>query len=196
MSSILLTSTGLSVEHIKTHFIKIVKDPAASSVSIICNACKDGKDNKYARLAQEQFLDLGFQHVNLFNVLTDNLVEIFNSQILYICGGNTFKLMSELYQSQSIPLIYEFALKKDNIILGVSAGSIVLGESLDTTFDENDVGLKNHEGLKLVPFSVIVHFDNTRVSKYQQLSQTKKVKTLTNSQAIFIDSSGEHFIDN
>ncbi len=113
MSSILLTSTGLSVEHIKTHFIKIVKDPAASSVSIICNACKDGKDNKYARLAQEQFLDLGFQHVNLFNVLTDNLVEIFNSQILYICGGNTFKLMSELYQSQSIPLIYEFALKKD-----------------------------------------------------------------------------------
>lgn len=194
MSSILLTSTGLSVEHIKNNFFKIVNEPSASNVSIICNACKDGKENKYAKLAQEQFLNLGFRNVNLCNVLTDNLEDIFDSQVLYICGGNTFKLMAELYQANAISPIYSFSSQEGNIIIGVSAGAIILGECLETTFDENIVELTNLEGLKLVPFSLIVHFDNSREEKYQQLSQHRRIKTLTNTQAILLDSSGEHFI--
>lgn len=194
MSAILLTSIGLSTEKIRASVGQWIQSQATRNVLIMTNACKDGKENQYAKLAKEQLGLLGCTDIQMFDVVTDDLMDIIRAQILYICGGNTFKLMADIHRAQAASVIRDFFHRQNTMIVGVSAGSIVLGQSLETSFDENKAQFPNLDGLKLIPFSIIVHFNDSRMARYQQLSRSQTIKTLVDHQAILIDSNGEHYI--
>ena len=103
---------------------------------------------------------------------------------IFIGGGNTFKLLKMLKDTEAFNNLKEF-LNNNGVIMGASAGALIFGKSIDTclkddlnikTTDENLVELKDTTGFDMINgYSLFVHYQK----KPEQLEQTKeKMKRL------------------
>ena len=79
---------------------------------------------------------------------------------VYIGGGNTFKLLKEIRKTGFDKKLTEHA-KNNGVIYGGSAGAIIMGQSILTSPDKNDVDLTRFGGLNIIKgFSVWCHYEN------------------------------------
>ncbi len=71
--------------------------------------------------------------------------------IIYMIGGNTFYLLKELKEKNLVEKIIQ-AINNGVIYIGSSAGSIILGKTIETAlpYDENWVNLIDFKGLNIV----------------------------------------------
>lgn len=79
---------------------------------------------------------------------------------VFIGGGNTFRLLSEMKSSNFTLQIVDF-LKNDGILYGGSAGAIVCGQTIESALpaDQNTVGLTDLSGLNLFNgFDIWCHY--------------------------------------
>jgi len=79
------------------------------------------------------------------------------SEIVFIGGGNTFRLLHELQKNGLIEPIRR-AVRAGTPYIGSSAGSIVACPSLKTTKDMPVVQPMSFEALGLVPFQISPHY--------------------------------------
>ena len=80
---------------------------------------------------------------------------------VFIGGGNTFKLLNEIQQSDFQGQLRSY-LDAGGVLYGGSAGAIVCGRTIEPAAceDENTVGLKDLSGLNLlVDYDVFCHYD-------------------------------------
>lgn len=78
---------------------------------------------------------------------------------VYIGGGNTFRLLDALRTTGVDRLLCEF-VKDGGTLYGGSAGAIICGETIETTPDENQAGVTDATGLRLLPqVDVWCHYD-------------------------------------
>lgn len=80
---------------------------------------------------------------------------------VFIGGGNTFKLLHEIQQSNFDVQIHSY-LETGGVIYGGSAGAIICGKTIETAIyaDKNQVGINNHSGLNLLNnYDVFCHYD-------------------------------------
>ena len=94
---------------------------------------------------------------------TEELVLAWQSQdngfdIIYMMGGNTFYLLDVIRKTSFDDKIRDF-LSKGKIYIGSSAGSIIIGNTIEAAapFDENNVGMAEFTALKLVDGIVVPH---------------------------------------
>ncbi len=89
--------------------------------------------------------------------------KFFQSDIIYLGGGNTFSLLALLRKLNLRKDLLAF-VEKGGILCGYSAGAIVLTPSIYTATipsleaDENEVKLKNRRGLGLTNFEFTPHY--------------------------------------
>lgn len=79
---------------------------------------------------------------------------------VFIGGGNTFKLLKEIKDSQFDKKLMDY-LNNGGFVYGTSAGSIIFGKDIvSTTYDdENNVGLEDSKGFNLVKgFNICCHY--------------------------------------
>ena len=84
-----------------------------------------------------------------------------NYSALFIGGGNTYKLLSELKEYSNYENIMNY-LNNGGIIFGGSAGAIVFGKSIDTCLldDGNIVDLKDKKGFNMLnDYSILCHLN-------------------------------------
>lgn len=118
-----------------------------------------------------------------------------NYSAIFIGGGNTFKLLSELKKGSIIPKLDEY-LKNDGIIFGGSAGAIIFGRDINSCLmnDENLIGLKDCSGLDMLNhYSILCHYNETGMSsnsKNYLLDYSKKYAT------ICLPETGTIMVDN
>jgi dipeptidase E len=193
MSLIFLTSTGLSDDHISKVFAEKTLALKDKPASIIVNAARGGRENKYASLAKEQLSSLRFSNVTLVDVLTDPLGIIDESSVVYVCGGNTFTLMDALRRSGAAEVLVEKITRGSCIYVGVSAGSLVLTPTIrlaaEVEPDDNDLGLTDLAGLQLYPSEVYPHYTSEvepELKAYEERHQVA-VDRISDSQAIIIE---------
>lgn len=116
---------------------------------------------------------------------------------LYIGGGNTFSLLKELKESNTLKKIQEY-LTNDGIIYGGSAGAIIFGKSLESckTDDENRVNLEDIEGFDLLnDYSLLCHYTNRDEKRTEEstnylleLSKTKKVCAIPEEDTLIVSN--------
>ena len=82
---------------------------------------------------------------------------IANAEAIFVGGGNTFVLVSQLYKVKGIQAIKE-AIKKGIPYLGTSAGSNICGLTMNTTNDMPIVNPPSFKTLGLVPFNINPHY--------------------------------------
>jgi len=107
-------------------------------------------------------------------------LDLNNYSALFIGGGNTYKLLSELKENDNINKIKKYLLN-GGIVYGGSAGAIIFGKDIDgcKLMDEkNDV---NTEGLNFINnYSLLCHFNNNnlKLNKKYLTTYSKKNKLL------------------
>ena len=123
------------------------------------------------------------------------------SNILIISGGNPFTLLNNLRKSGLDKAIVKFTRKKEFILVGYSAGALILTPSLIIAkiISENDpdkmkylsqIDLHNLNGLGIVEFEIIPHYSKVKHEKIirQYVEQNNRVvKTIADDEYIVIN---------
>ena len=103
-------------------------------------------------------------------------LDLNNYSALFIGGGNTYKLLSELKENDNIYKIKKYLLD-GGIVYGGSAGAIIFGKDIDgcKLMDEkNDV---NTEGLNFINnYSLLCHFNNNNLKLNKKYLTTYSIK--------------------
>jgi dipeptidase E len=193
MGKLLLTSTGLSSENVVKKLQSFLTDLANQDIAIITTAAKGKEQNKYSQLAKKQLEDMGFLKIDFIDLESESSRNLSSYKIIYVCGGNTFKLLKFAREANFKDSI-ENLLKRDGIYIGVSAGSIIVGPSIDIANevdpDPNDIGLSDLVGLNLTDVIILPHYspemENETLNFEKKYGVT--VDRINNSQAILIDN--------
>ena len=80
-----------------------------------------------------------------------------NAEAIFVGGGNTFVLTSQLYKNNLIEVL-QTAIKTGTPYLGTSAGSNICGLTIKTTNDMPIVYPPSFNALAVVPFNINPHY--------------------------------------
>lgn len=115
---------------------------------------------------RDAFGKLGFEmvDVDLRKVTAESLrKELSQVHAVYVDGGSTSHLLQISRDSGFARIVTELVEKGDVVYIGTSAGSMITGPSIESTYalDGPDrFGLDDMEGLSLVNFVLIPHMGN------------------------------------
>lgn len=105
----------------------------------------------------------------------ENTVEaIENAEGIFVGGGNTFLLVSQLYGHKIMNLLAE-VVKKGTPYLGTSAGSNICGLSMQTTNDMPIVYPPSFQTLGLVPFNINPHYHDANLTS-NHMGETRETR--------------------
>lgn len=161
MNKIVLTSCGVIDSELKKQFYDLLnKDINKVKLLYITIAVDGEKDTDRTWLEEEYatILKLGIKEENITEFNYEKDIDFSYYDIIYVIGGNTFYLLKELREKQLDSKIIK-AINNGIIYIGSSAGSIILGKSIETAlpYDENWVKLEDFKGLNIVDGIIIPH---------------------------------------
>jgi dipeptidase E len=110
----------------------------------------------YCAQAESRLRKMGLEVTSVHDMSNASRA-IEQSEIIFIGGGNTFRLLYELQKNYLIEPIRQ-AVRSGALYIGSSAGSIVACPSLKTTKDMPVVQPMSFETLGLVPFQISPHY--------------------------------------
>lgn len=110
----------------------------------------------YAGMAQERFQKMGYDLDSLHKA-ADAQQAVNEAEAIFIGGGNTFRLLKALYDSEVLHLIKR-QVAAGIPYIGSSAGANVAGPTIKTTKDMPIVQPPSFDALGLVPFQISPHF--------------------------------------
>ncbi len=136
-------------------------------------------------------------------VLIDNAAEqiegernkLRRANIVFITGGNTCVLLSNLRRSGLDQVIMELTSKEQYVLAGYSAGAMLLTPSVEyeiIAFDpeaNQEAGLVDFAGLHLVDYEIAPHYideDQEMLAEYRK-TRAYEVKSLTDDEFLVIE---------
>lgn len=131
------------------------------------------KERKYFNAAKDFFLSLGVSDFLYFEIDQEfdvsTVVPLTTCDGIYLSGGNTFYFLKKLKERKLDFLLKALALK-GKLMIGVSAGAILMSKSIKIAefIDENEIQLKEFDGLNLVDLEFMPHWESQE-TKSQQL---------------------------
>lgn len=129
----------------------------------------------YTKKVQETFSKINIA-VKGIHELENPVTAIQKAQGIFIGGGNTFLLVSQLYKN-SIMTELSAAVKKGVPYFGSSAGSNITGLTMQTTNDMPIIYPPTFQTLGLVPFNINPHYlDPDPASKHMGETREMRIK--------------------
>lgn len=195
---LLLTSAGISNDSIKKSLFELVgKQPEDTSLVFIPTASNVEKGDK-------SWLINDLINIKKLNLKSISMVDISavpeevwrpqieGSDILFFEGGNTFHLMEWINKSGLIDTIQD--LLKTKVYVGVSAGSMVICPDLvlnisQILYKEDLDRTENINGMNLVDFYVLPHYQSSHFSKRTKENVLEATKNIKNKVYALDDNS-------
>lgn len=135
--------------------------------------------DEYTEKAKEGLAFLGKKIVGLHEKL-DKKKALQEAEAIFTGGGNTFLLVTKLYEHQLMHPLQE-ALLSGTAYLGTSAGSNICGLNMQTTNDMPIIHPPSFKTLGIVPFNVNVHYiDPDPTSKHKGETRETRIKEFQN----------------
>ena len=199
-----LLSKGLTTDTLKNEFLNFLgKDPLTLSVAVVVNASStDKKKKKKVKKVKHQFSEIGFDssRIELFDLMRSAPENLLEFDVVYILGGNPFLLLNEVNKSDAKKVFKEL-VDQEKILMGYSAGSLLLGPDLslmdhvDTLLGFNETGLKELSCIGLYNFHIFPHYSEFTnqvpelISKIEEFESQSilPVYKLNDNQAILYD---------
>ncbi|MCH5321885.1 MAG: Type 1 glutamine amidotransferase-like domain-containing protein [Eubacterium sp.] len=167
MKNILLTSNGLSSQKIKLAFKELFIKPIESiSVLFVPTASRTADEMIYVNKSYSELIEAGVKEDNVvwFDINTVNETSKYFETVdcIFVCGGNTYYLLSKLREFGLDNKIVR-AVEKGTVYVGVSAGSVIASPAINHIdfLDENDIGLSDLNALKLIDKYVVPHYEKS-----------------------------------
>lgn len=191
---IVLTSNGLSSDGLMNKMKKHVTTGKAALVVTADNVYKE-KNYHVERLTQE-LRTLGLS-VDCFDFDTQSPAELAPYDVVEIIGGNPYYLLNSIRQNNFVEMLADFA--KSKVIIGCSAGALVLTPSLDLidlySPEMNIVDLKDLSACHLTDVRLLPHYCKfmnrydhfeEKCLRYEQENRCSVIR-LNDGEGIFID---------
>ena len=108
-----------------------------------------------------------FQAIDKKKLTAKEKKKLFDCDVIYLGGGNTFYFLYFLQKQKLLPALARFA-KKGGVIFGYSAGGIILTPNIVTAYipsldaDENEIGHTRLKSAGLVDFEFSPHYVSIR----------------------------------
>ncbi|MBM6618763.1 Type 1 glutamine amidotransferase-like domain-containing protein [Bacillus suaedaesalsae] len=169
MMRILLTSKGFSNQCIQSAFLNLLTLKIEHvKVAIITTAAVELKE-KHPRVieAKKQFQSMGICYVDFVDVELDEPSKLEQYDVIYLTGGNPFYLLEQMKKTGA-DIIIKRKAEEGTILIGVSAGSLVLGPHLQivkhfTPQLIENVKLCSLNAINLYKFPIMPHYDREDV---------------------------------
>lgn len=179
MKNIVLTSCGIINNEFKNRFYEIVtKEELKDKKVVYITTASDGEMNDDKSWMDEEYktiLNLGIDEFNITEYKIGSEIKINDFDIIYMMGGNTFYLLDVIRKTQFNKTILDF-INKGKIYIGSSAGSEILGNSIDVAlgYDENNVNMVDFTGLKIVDGLIVPHSNRKKDFIKELKNKTKE----------------------
>ncbi len=173
--NVLLTSAGLETDKLKDFFLNMLsKAPHEIKALFIPTAAINPGAIGVLPECMNDLLKCGINEDNitvydLHKAMT--LEELRQYDVVYLCGGNT-KYLLERINEQGFNEVLKNYIRNDGIVIGVSAGSIIMAQNL-----ENNLGLIN--------CILKVHSNVGNKAGHLELTTCQDI-SLTDNQAIYL----------
>lgn len=175
------------------------KSPKSCLVAFIPTAADTYKDKWFVEEDRDKLRQMGFKIKDL-DIKNKNkqdlLSELKEVDVIFVAGGNVFYLLQETRKSGFDEVVREL-IKKDVVYVGSSAGSILVGPTIEPMKDldkpSEASSLESFEGLNLIDFVVCPHFgDKKYKSQYMRIIKEfgvgeNKLLALANNQALIVN---------
>lgn len=178
MKNIFLTSCGIINDRIKNEFYKTLTKSIESLKVLYITTASDGEPNDDKSWMDEEFktiLDLGILKENIAESKIGNPINTNDYDIMYMMGGNTFYLLDIIRRTHFDIDIKKF-INSGKIYIGSSAGSEILGNSIDVAlgYDDNNVNMIDFTGLRIVDGLIIPHCNRKEEFVNKLKNETKE----------------------
>jgi dipeptidase E len=131
--------------------------------------------DEYTKVAADAFSKINKRIVGI-HTFDDPIEAIKNAQGVFVGGGNSFVLVSQLYKNNVIQILRE-AIFNGLPYLGTSAGSNICGASMQTSNDMPIVYPPSFKTLGVIPFNINPHYlDPDPTSKH--MGETRETRIL------------------
>lgn len=160
--NIIMTSCGIINDDFKKKFYEIIdKNELNNKKMLYITTAADGDkgDKSWIDKEYKTILDLGVEESNITEYkIGTNEINLNDFDLIYMLGGNTIYLLDMIRKYGFDKKITE-AIYEGIIYIGSSAGSEILGNSIETSipFEDNNVNMVDFTGLKLVDGIIIPH---------------------------------------
>ena len=189
----LLTSTGLSSKNVYDKFVEIKSSKDLEKAVMITTASTDKENNQYNQLGVSQLKSAGIEVVDFYDFENDELKDLSSYDVIYVCGGNTFKLM-KFAREANFDKDVKSLLERGGVYIGVSAGSLIVGSSIQIANevhpDKNEVALTDFSGFNITNLIIFPHYSLDIEEEIKSFENTNNVKIerVGNSQAILVEN--------
>ena len=112
----------------------------------------------YAATARDRFQKMGYELTSI-HTATNPKQAVLDTEVVFIGGGNTFRLLKALYDFELLDPIRK-RVTGGMPYIGSSAGSNVAGPTIKTTKDMPIVQPPSFAALGLVPFQISPHYQD------------------------------------
>jgi dipeptidase E len=138
------------------HAEKEIRDFAGNRKRVVFVPFAIHDRRAYAAKAEERFRDMSMSLTSVHD-FSNMRRAIEEAEIIFVGGGNTFRLLKGLYDHDLLDPI-RAGVAAGALYIGSSAGSIVAGPTLKTTKDMPIVQPPSFEALGLIPFQISPHY--------------------------------------
>ena len=145
-----------------------------------------------------QLKSVGFNKIDFYDFENDGQKDLSIYDVIYVCGGNTFKLM-KFAKDFNFDKEIKSLLKRRGVYIGVSAGGLIVGPSIkiagEINSDANEVGLTDFNGFNIVDIIIFPHYSlkfERDIKSFEDRNNVR-IERINNSQAIFI-KNGEKIL--
>lgn len=146
-----------------TPVIEQFLDSKPTNIAFIPFADADKKYEEYALAVQNALRNTALKINVVLPSTATSVIE--NSEAIVVGGGNTFKLLHDIYELDLINLIRQ-KVNNGCAYIGWSAGSNILAPSISTTNDMPIVEPKSFKALGLFPFQINPHYFNKKIEGF------------------------------
>lgn len=194
---LLLTSSGLDNGKVRKKFLEVLGKNIQNKNVLFIFGTKNKEELFYVTESKKELIDLGILKKNIIDANINKKIDITKLEkvsfdLIYFCGGNTYYLLDRIKKLKLDKLIKNL-FDKGALYLGVSAGSIIAGKSIEiagwgSEGDKNEVGLKDLTGLNFTNIAIFPHYHDELSSEIKEFSKKVNypVRALKNTEAILI----------
>jgi len=206
MKKLLLTAYGFSTPTIGAVALKMIHKNKVTKACIISTSWPKEKE-KHPQMNQikNDLIDMNVTKVDFLDVEFEDANKLYDYDLIFLNGGYPFYLLHFLKKSGADRILKE-KFRSGSLIFGLSAGSIVMGRSInlmqylypeDNRFNDVDLTGLNLTHLQIYPhFKEMLTRDATikeKITEYENKTEIH-ITRLNNNQAVKIDNDTLTFL--